>query len=370
MKEMFDVIVVGGGPAGAIAAETLAKAGSRVVLIERSFRKIKPCGGGTPSVSFDEFQINKVEIQKKIKTLSTISPSGERLDIRIKKGYLAMVERDTFDQTLRCKAEDAGAELVEAEFIRIKENKKRVIISVSDTKKEYDIAADYMIAADGINSRVASAIGLKALPSVYTIQEEADSQSADGFNELQHCEFWFGFNHAPHFYAWVFPKKGYVDLGTASTDGRALKMLMQNFKKRRGVIENGPQRVYRLPLKQRKSLVKGRVLFAGDAAGLVMPLSYEGIYYAMRSGKMAATSLINENPQQYQRQWDKTYRRQFRMMRLLRTYFMKSEQRVEQMFVLHRRRDIQEASLRLWLEKDTGWSVFLSYLNFFRKWIR
>jgi geranylgeranyl reductase len=367
MPDIYDVIVVGGGPSGSVAARTLAAAGVKVFLIERNLKRVKSCGGATPSKSFEEFNIPQKVIGRKIETVSTISPSGDRIDQPLNSGYLAMVERDAFDHSLRKQAEKAGADLTEAEFLGIKEAGQKICITVAEKGKEREVSSDFLIAADGVNSMITRAVGLKPLPTAYTIQEEVDMKAAEDFQEIKACEFWFGLSHAPNFYSWVFPKKDYVDIGTGAVNGRILKDLMKKFKERRRIFGKGKQRIYRVPLKWRNSLVKGNILFVGESAGLIMPFSYEGIYYAMKSGKMAAEAIVANNPKDFERQWNKKLRRQFKLMQGLKKYFLRSDRTIEQMFKLHKKKKVQEASMRLWFEKDLSMSGFLIYLSFFKK---
>ncbi|MBI4698439.1 MAG: FAD-dependent monooxygenase, partial [Nitrospirae bacterium] len=121
MHEKYDAVVVGGGPAGSIAAKTLAAAGVNTGLVDKDHKRIKPCGGATPSRSFEEFDLSPNEIVKKILTISTFSPRGDKTQVSLDGGYLALVERGPFDNSLRKKAEKAGTDLIEAEFLRIKE---------------------------------------------------------------------------------------------------------------------------------------------------------------------------------------------------------------------------------------------------------
>jgi geranylgeranyl reductase len=127
--------------------------------------------------------------------------------------------------------------------------------------------------------------------------------------------------------------------------------------------------VYRIPIKRRESLDYGNVLFLGDAAGLVMPLSYEGIYYAMKSGQMAAEAIIAGRPLLYEKTWKRKYTKRFYLMQRLKEHFLKNDENAEHLVELHRRKDIQKASMRLWLEKDPGTSGFLSYIGFFRRFL-
>jgi len=366
----YDVVVIGGGPSGSIAARTLANSGAKVLLIERNLKWIKPCGGATPSISFEEFNLPRGEITRKINTISTISPNGFRVDVPLKDDYLAMIERGSFDSSLRRQAEEEGAILIEAELLNLRIQGSRgqeIYITIMEGGKERVITSDFLIAADGVNSKVARTIWLKPLPSIFTLQEDIDAEAVKEFHDICACEFWFGSSHAPNFYSWVFPKNGYIDIGTGATQGKALRDLLKNFKMRRGIEREGKQKIYRLPLKQRKSLTYGNILFVGDAGGLVMPLIYEGIYYAMRSGKMAAEAIIAGKPKSYEREWKRRFGRQFKFMEMLRNYFLKDDRAVEKLVKLHENQQMHDVSLKVWLEKDFRISVFLRYIGLFEK---
>ncbi|MFZ9133279.1 MAG: FAD-dependent oxidoreductase, partial [Gemmobacter sp.] len=116
--EAFDVVVVGGGPSGATAAEDLARAGRRVAMIDRAGR-IKPCGGAIPPRLIADFAIPDDQIVARIRTARMISPTGRAVDIPIENGFVGMVDREHFDEYLRTRAAHAGATRLTGTFLRI-----------------------------------------------------------------------------------------------------------------------------------------------------------------------------------------------------------------------------------------------------------
>lgn len=104
----YDVIVVGGGPAGATAAHDLALRGLSVLLLDRAGRT-KPCGGAIPPRLIKDFDIPDSQLVAKARCARMISPSDQRVDIPIEGGFVGMVDRDAFDEWLRERAAQAGA---------------------------------------------------------------------------------------------------------------------------------------------------------------------------------------------------------------------------------------------------------------------
>src|SRR5664279_44681 len=106
--ELFDVVIVGGGPSGATAAHDLARGGRSVLLLDRAGR-IKPCGGAIPPRLIRDFDIPDHLLVAHVTSARMVSPSDRRVDMPIDGGYVGMVNRDVFDEWLRERAASAGA---------------------------------------------------------------------------------------------------------------------------------------------------------------------------------------------------------------------------------------------------------------------
>lgn len=360
MKLSAKVLVIGGGPAGSTAARVLAAHHIEVILIERNSTFSKPCGGGIAASALDEFGIPPAVIKKQVNTIRLFSPSGKNCDIPLNGRGLAIVERGEFDSMLRKNAADRGAMILESEFISLERrllNRSRVTIQGSS----HEIASEYVIAADGVNSRTRTALGIEPVRSLYT---------ASAFLPIPHpdrCEFWFGSSHAPYSYSWVFPAAGGCTIGTGTPRRGEIMSLFEKFQQRKGIAVSVRRRIYRIPLWSGDLYNLGNILFAGDAAGQVMPLTYEGIYYAMKAGELAAESILEGKAHNYGKRWKERFRNRFILMGKLREYFLKDDALTEKLVDLHMRPDIRDASLRLWIGKDPGENSLREYLRIFRK---
>lgn len=369
------VLIVGGGPAGATAAKYLARSGVATLLVERDIAYTKPCGGGIPSTAFDELGIPSHVVTTQVQLLRIVSPRGATVEMTLKGGYICIAERGLLDRALREQAQQEGAQSIEGEFVRFeKVDTKagapvRALIRKRGEAEETTVTADYVIAADGISSRVAAALGLPAQEALHTISARALPQNGSV------CEFWFGKAHAEHFYSWVFPAGAGVSVGTGGSAPRGLTALLSAFVERRygsslpslrerGIIEK--TRAFKIPLWRGTLFNAGNILFVGDAAGVVMPVTYEGIYYAMKSGEFAARALCARKPADYKKLWRARFRTRFLFMNAVRSHLFKSDATVEKWIALHEKPEVQELAMNLWLRKHKGEGSLLSYMKVFR----
>jgi geranylgeranyl reductase len=350
-------LVIGGGPAGATAARYLASSGIDTILVERDCSYIKPCGGAIPSGGFHEFGLPPHLIKRQIGTMTVVAPSGERVDIAFKDGAIFMTERGHFDRALRDLAITHGAGLIEGSFMGF-DDAKRGYAAVIRRKSDgalVKILTPHVLAADGIAFTVGRRCGLRRPQVVYAIHERLDRQAAES------CEFWFGTDQASCFYSWVFPGDGGISVGTGSGAPERLHAQLERFLKIRfdgTARESSPgapakrNRVFPLPVWSGEVFSRGSVLFLGDAAGMVMPVTYEGIYYAMKAGEFAARAVIAGKPADYARLWNDRFRTRFRIMSTIRRFFFRSDTAIERWVSLHKNPEIQELAMSLWLRKD------------------
>jgi len=301
----YKVAVVGGGPSGACAAEVLAQNPNiECVIFERKMDNAKPCGGAIPVCMVHEFSLPTEIIDRKVRKMKLISPTNREVDIGqtlTPDEYIGMTRREVLDTYLRDRAISFGAKPINALVTDIsvpKTNDGKYVIQFSniDGNTRDSLEVDYIIGADGANSRVAKAMGAGEYNYAIAFQEriKVSDEKLKFYEEL--AEMYVGDDVSPDFYGWVFPKYDHVGVGTGTVVNRpAIKQYQKAMRDRCGAkIEGGKiikVEAHPIPEHYRPKRVVDRAALVGDAAGYVTKCSGEGIYFAAKSGRMAGEAI-------------------------------------------------------------------------------
>lgn len=349
------VAVVGGGPAGACAAETLAKAGIDTFLFERKMDNCKPCGGAIPLCMVDEFDLPVDIIDRKVRKMKMISPTNVEVDVgkTLKPNeYIGMLRREVLDAFLRDRAIGLGATAINGLVTKMDKpttTDGKYTLHYSDYANSSDGTApakkldiDLVIGADGANSRVAKEIDAGDYNYAIAFQEriKLPEEKMSYYEEL--AEMYVGDDVSPDFYAWVFPKYDHVGVGTGTVVNRPKIKQYQNAIRDRAAarLEGGKilkVEAHPIPEHPRPRRVQGRVALVGDAAGYVTKCSGEGIYFAAKSGRMCAEAIVAASKngvtipteadlkEKYIKVWDRKYWATYKVLDVLQAVFYRSD---------------------------------------------
>ncbi|PKM92521.1 MAG: hypothetical protein CVU81_00050 [Euryarchaeota archaeon HGW-Euryarchaeota-1] len=301
MKNNFDIVVIGAGPAGSALAEKTAMAGFKTLILEKEkLPGDKPCAGIAPPRIYRLLgKIPEYVTERKFKGYHLFSPSG----IELYTGFLkegVIVDRKKFDHWLIERAKDAGAEVADnlkADNIVFSKNDNKI-------KTNNNFYSKILVGADGANSFVRKTIGREyknfALGVQYTIDlpDEVINEKIGNWFEVHYGNMNWG-------YGWVSPQNNKIKIGLGSTDDKFkknsreyLNKFVENFRKKKEIknLKTINFTSHLIPIDgPLDKPCRSNVVLIGDAAGFVNPLTGEGIYYAVKSAQIAADAIIRHS---------------------------------------------------------------------------
>jgi len=293
-----DVAVIGGGPAGSVAAATLARRGARVVLIDGSHPREKPCGGGytgralaliEPLVSTDALEVTRI---REARFLDTPRARAASVNLTTRDNTLVVASRARADSALFEAAGRAGATIVRGRVTSIGPGRPHRIV----VERSADIEAAFVIGADGANSLVRRTFSRPFRRSELSV---ATGFYARGISDdaivLEMVD-------APTGYIWSFPRNDHLAIGICAQAGDTtvgeVREALTRWMTRTGISRGATLEPYSWPIPSLGEADFARVelsgdgwLTIGDAAGLVDPITREGIFFAVQSALFAADAV-------------------------------------------------------------------------------
>jgi geranylgeranyl reductase family protein len=301
----YDAVVVGMGPAGATAAYQLSRAGLSILGLDKAMHpRYKVCGGGLSAridrILEDDY---KSVVEHTIYGIQFSYRGADPFFLDSSNPIAYMVMRDRFDHFLVEKARRVGTEVHEGEPVTLCRQFPDGIEVTTDRGR---YLAKVLIGADGANSLVAQQLfpGRRSR-RMATLESEIPIGPAPHYPGTGRALIDIG--ATPAGYAWIFPKQERLSIGVGDLRGglASPKKIFDRFvRDEKGLAPwKVPQPIgHPLPLfsehseanRESVGLVSSRALLVGDAGHLVDPLFGEGIYYAIRSGQLAAESILNQ----------------------------------------------------------------------------
>ncbi|MFX1576599.1 MAG: NAD(P)/FAD-dependent oxidoreductase [Promethearchaeota archaeon] len=345
----YDVIIVGAGPSGLLAAETLAKQGKNVVVLEKDQipGKDKPCGGFLTLKGVQEGQIPISHAERITRGISLVIPYSPIYHVDYPTPVGIQITREALGRHLCQRAEAVGAKvLLQHQVINcLREDGLWRIISRGRTE---ELQGTLLIGADGVNSTVARQVGIRPrfrkdqlglTVQVHIALPEEEITKRFG----ERMELYYGRDVCPYGYLWIFPKRNVVYVGVGSllsavTDRleRYLDRFIEAHPRGKIQLAGGTLQMKEralVPLTFERPSIANGVLLVGDAAGHCSAITGEGIHYALMAGMLAgeiATKALDKGDtstrylQQYENRWQQLFGSDLKWGLRLRNYFYRS----------------------------------------------
>jgi geranylgeranyl reductase family protein len=291
----YDAIIVGAGPGGSATAIRLAGAGARVLLGDKArFPRDKPCGGGLTMRAVRELPVSpEPVVEHRVDRLGLRLRYGSRFERHGHGPLILMTQRLRLDHYLLEEAARAGAEVREGVRVSEVESTDTGARALVDGER---VEAHALIGADGVNGIVARSLGL-GRDYVLAVALEGNVPNAvvgDRYEGIAEIELAI----MPGGYGWIFPKADHVNVGVGGwgSEGPTLRSRLAEVCARHEIPSESVDAIrgHRLPLRRPGSPASsGRVLLVGDAAGLVDPLTGDGMYEAFVSARLASEAVLD-----------------------------------------------------------------------------
>ncbi len=289
----YDAIVVGAGPAGSTTAYRLAGRGASVLLLDRArFPRDKPCGGGVTLRAARELPFAIDPVVEQVVTTAELRLGFRRSADRGKGPLAYMTQRRRLDHFLAEKAAGAGAEFRDGVKVTgIETDADGATVTTGGER----IRAAVVVGADGVNGIAARSLSLGGNRTIgVALEGNLPNERTDAAR--YRGRFVAELGTVPGGYGWVFPKGDHVNFGVGGweSEGPRLREHLERLCRVHGTrMEHLEElRGYRLPCRAHDScLARGRGLLVGDSAGLIDPLSGDGMFEAFLSGRFAAEAV-------------------------------------------------------------------------------
>ncbi|MCD1295660.1 NAD(P)/FAD-dependent oxidoreductase [Methanocella sp. CWC-04] len=321
----YDVVVVGAGPVGSMAAKYAAKNGARTLLIEEHNAIGSPvsCTGHISTRALEECELAEGPfINKKIRGAFVYAPNNRSVVIDGRRTMTYVIERKIFDREMARSAASAGAEILLKTSARsVKKTREGTILYASGEGGDLEIKTKIVIGADGVKSKIAKYAGLGRVPHICSgVQVEASYEPRDP----EYVEIFTGRKYVPNYFAWCVPTSGDCCRIGLLTDTDA-HMYLNRLITEHGIVSKKARSsvdmiVGGVPVGTLKKTVTDGVMIVGDAAGHVKPVSYGGIFTGARcakiAGEVAAKAAAEGNVgeqrlMEYEKRWKAEIGREF-----------------------------------------------------------